>query len=91
MRHEGTLYTILQNHVSQPQWTPDAAPSLFARVLIPEPDVIPDWTQPDSTNPYKRGDRVRHRGAVWERLIDGHVWEPGAIGTETLWAEVNNA
>ena len=91
VRHEGTLYTILQNHVSQPQWTPDAAPSLFARVLIPEPDVIPDWTQPDSTNPYKRGDRVRHRGAVWESLIDGNVWEPGAIGTETLWAEVNNA
>ena len=88
VRDEGILYSVLQDHDSQAGWKPADAPSLFARVLIPDPDVIPDWVQPDSTNPYMRGDKVRHNSKVWESLIDNNVWEPGAIGTESLWREV---
>ena len=55
-------------------------PSLFARVLIPDPEVIPEWVQPDSTNPYAKGDKVRHSGSVWVSDIDGNVWEPGVYG-----------
>lgn len=84
LRHDGVLYTVLQAHTSQPQWTPQDAPSLFARVLIPDPEVIPEWVQPDSTNPYMAGDRVTHNGKTWESQVDNNVWEPGVYG----WAEI---
>ena len=80
VRHDGTLYKVLQDHTSQADWTPDAAPSLFAKVLIPDPDVIPEWEQPGSTNPYSKGDKVTHNGKTWVSNIDGNVWEPGVYG-----------
>ena len=88
VQYNGKLYTILQSHYSQPDWTPDVASSLFAEVLIPDPGEIPDWVQPGSTNAYKKGDKVKHNGKIWVSLIDNNVWEPGAPGTESLWQEV---
>ena len=85
VRYIGALYKILQDHTSQADWTPDAAPSLFAKVLIPDPEVIPEWEQPDSTNPYAKGDKVTHNGKTWVSDIDGNVWEPGVYG----WSEVS--
>ena len=90
IRYNSVLYRVLQDHTSQASWTPDAAPSLFARVLIPDPEVIPEWVQPDSTNPYMRGDKVTHNGKTWESDIDNNVWEPVAPGTEALWHEVTD-
>jgi len=84
VRHKGILYRVLQDHTSQETWTPDAAPSLFARVLIPDPEVIPEWVQPDSTNPYMTGDRVTYNGKIWESTIDNNVWAPSVYG----WIEV---
>lgn len=84
IRYGGTLYKVLQNHTSQAYWTPDTTPSLFAKVLIPDPEVIPEWEQPDSTNPYAKGDKVTHNGKTWVSDIDGNVWEPGVYG----WSEV---
>ena len=69
VRYQEVLYKALQNHTSQLQWTPVAAPSLWAKVLIPDPEVIPDWEQPGSTNPYMRGDKVRFEGHVYESAI----------------------
>ncbi len=89
VRDNGILYTVLQDHDTQPAWRPADAPSLFARVLIPDPEVIPDWIQPDSTNPYHQGDKVKHNGKTWQSLVDGNVWEPGAPGTESLWTELS--
>ena len=86
--YDGTLYKCLQAHTSQADWTPDTAPSLWAKVLITDPEVIAEWEQPDSTNPYSKGDRVTHNGKSWESLVDNNVWEPGATGTESLWKEV---
>ena len=84
VQFEGVLYKVLQNHISQDDWTPVAAPSLFARVLIPDPEVIPEWVQPDSTNPYMAGDKVTHNGKTWVSDVDNNVWEPGVYG----WTEV---
>lgn len=80
----GKLYKVLQAHTSQADWTPDVAVSLFAEVLIPDPTVIPEWVQPGSTNPYMKGDKVRHNDKVWVSTIDNNVWEPGVYG----WDEV---
>ena len=83
VQDDGILYTVLQAHTSQPDWKPTAAPSLFAKVLIPDPTVIPEWEQPESTNPYSKGDKVTHNGKTWVSDIDGNVWEPGVYG----WTE----
>lgn len=85
VQHGGTLWRCLQAHTSQEDWTPDAAPSLWAKVLIPDPDVIPEWEQPDSTNPYSAGDKVTHSGKTWVSDIDNNVWEPGVYG----WTEAS--
>ena len=82
--YDGVLYTVLQDHTSHMTWTPDVSPSLFAKVLIPDAQTIPEWIQPDSTNPYSAGDKVTHNGKTWISQIDGNVWEPGVYG----WNEV---
>lgn len=84
VRHGDLLYTVLQDHTAQADWTPDAAPSLFAKVLIPDSSVIPEWEQPDSTNPYKAGDKVMHNGSAWVSMVDNNVWEPGVYGWEVV-------
>lgn len=84
LEYNGTIYKVLQAHTSQETWTPDAAPSLFAKVLIPDSNVIPEWEQPDSTNPYSKGDKVTHSGKTWISTTDNNVWEPGVYG----WEEV---
>lgn len=81
VRYNGVLYKVLQVHTSQPDWTPEAAVSLFAKMLIPDPEVVPVWEQPDSTNPYMTGDRVYYPTAedlMYESLIDNNVWSPDA-------------
>ena len=88
VRYADVLYKCLTGHTAQESWAPDVSPSLWAKVLIPDPSVIPEWEQPSSTNPYAKGDRVTHNGKTWESLVDNNVWEPGAIGTESLWKEV---
>ena len=78
VRYNGVLYKVLQEHTSQSDWTPIGAPSLFAEVLIgdPEGDEVPEWAQPDSTNAYKQGDVVMHNSITWKSLVDDNVWEP---------------
>lgn len=84
VRYNDVLYKCLQDHTSQTEWIPDNAVSLWAEVLIPDPEVIPDWVQPDSTNPYMKGDKVRHVGKIWVSDIDYNVFEPSVAG----WSEV---
>lgn len=84
IQYDNVLYSCLQTHTSQDTWTPDTAPSLWAKVLVVAPDVISAWEQPDSTNPYMTGDKVTHNGSVWQSAIDNNVWEPGVYG----WEEV---
>lgn len=88
LTYDGILYRCLQEHDTQEAWIPPDSPSLWAKVLIPDPDAIPEWEQPDSTNGYATGDKVTHNGTTWESLVDGNVWEPGAEGTESLWKEL---
>lgn len=78
------VWKVLQDHTSQEGWEPGVAPSLFAEVLIPDPDVIPEWKQPDSTNPYMKGDKVTHNGTTWVCTIDNNVWEPGVYGWDPV-------
>lgn len=79
VRYDSVLYKCLQAHTSQDSWTPSDAVSLWTVVLIPDPEVIPVWVQPDSTNPYMTGDKVHYPdedGPVYESLIDNNIWSP---------------
>jgi hypothetical protein len=82
--YKGILYKVLQNHISQEAWTPDVAPSLFAKVLIPDENVIPEWEQPESTNPYMTGDKVIYNGKTYVSTIDNNVWAPDVHGWEVV-------
>lgn len=86
VRYDSILYKCLQAHTAQTTWTPTDAPSLWAKVLIPDPEVIPEWEQPDSTNPYMKGDKVTYKGKTYESLIDNNVWSPEAYSQG--WKEV---
>ena len=85
VQRSGKLWRCLQDHTSQDGWEPESAPSLWAKVLIPDETVVPEWEQPGSTNPYSAGDKVLHNGKTWVSDIDNNVWEPGVYG----WTEAN--
>ena len=88
--YNGELYKCLQAHTSQADWTPENAPSLWAKVLAGQEGTgVGEWEQPDSANPYMTGDQVTHNGKTWESLVDNNIWEPGAQGTESLWKVVD--
>ena len=82
VRFDGTLYKCVQAHAAQPDWTPTAAPSLWAKVLTSDTGEALPWEQPDSTNPYMKGDKVTHGGKTWVSAIDNNIWEPGVYGGE---------
>ena len=82
VRFGGTLYKCLQPHAAQADWTPTAAPSLWAKVLVSDTGEPLPWEQPESTNPYMKGDKVTHGGKTWVSTIDNNVWEPGVYGWE---------
>ena len=49
-----------------------------------------DWQQPIAglTDKYQHGSIVRHNGKLWQSAYPGqNVWEPWAVGTESLWTE----
>lgn len=82
-RFQGNLVKCLQAHTSQPDWAPNAAPSLWALVLPGQEGSgveVGIWQQPGSTNGYSIGDRVIHNGHQWESTANDNVWEPGAVG-----------
>lgn len=74
--YNSVLYKVLQDHTSQESWKPDVAPSLFAKVLTSTDNTPKAWVQPDSTNPYKKGDKVTYNGKTYESTIDNNVWSP---------------
>ena len=89
VKDEGKLYKVITAHTSQTDWKPKNTPSLYAEILHGQGGTdIGEWVQPESTNPYMKGDKVKHGGKVWVSTIDNNVWEPGATGTESLWTEV---
>lgn len=85
VRYDGVLYKCLTAHTAQSDWIPTNAPSLWAEVLAGQQGTeIGEWVQPDSTNPYMRGDKVTHNGKTYESEVDNNVWAPGVYG----WVEI---
>ena len=77
IQYKEELYKVLQEHTVQEQWTPDASPSLFAKVIVGIDEIL-EWVQPDSTNAYMNGDKVLYEGKTYVSIIDNNVWSPAA-------------
>lgn len=84
VRYGDVLYKCLTPHTAQPSWTPTDAPSLWAKVVTSDTGEPLPWEQPDSTNPYMKGDKVTHKEQTWVSTIDNNVWEPGVYGWEVV-------
>ena len=92
-QYENGLYEVIQDHTTQADWQPSVAASLW-RVYTPNEtlqgtEIIPDFVQPVSTNPYMTGDKVLFEGMVYESTIDNNVWSP--IEHPQGWQEVMTA
>lgn len=81
--YNGQLYRCLSPHSAQETWTPEDAHSLWTKVLT-SPTEILEWQQPDSTNPYNKGDRVYYNGELYESELDGNVWSPATFGWKKI-------
>lgn len=65
-------------------------PVEMTAALLLAGDALEDWVQPQPgvTPAYQEGEFTKHVGKVWVSLIPDNVWEPGAVGSETLWDDV---
>lgn len=70
------LYKVVQAHISQAQWTPDAVPSLYDAFGLDD-SGYPIWAQPSGAHDaYNVGDVVNYNGTLYQSVIDGNVWSP---------------
>ena len=84
IRYNNILYKVITEHIAQSDWTPDSATSLFAKVLIDPDGEVLEWEQPDSTNPYMKGDKVTFEGVTYVSTVDNNIWQPGVYGWEIV-------
>ena len=73
--HNSTLYTCLQAHTTQSDWTPPVVPALWKQHRAD----LAEWTQPTGAHDaYALGARVAFQGSTYESLIAANVWSPTA-------------
>lgn len=81
------LYRVVQSHVAQANWTPDAAPSLFVAIGLDQ-NGYPIWSQPvGAHDAYNTGDIVDYNGTLYRSLIDGNIYSP--VTYPAGWAVYN--
>lgn len=82
-QYNGLLYRCVQDHTSQPTWTPDTASSLWTRASD-HGEEWPEWIQPTGGHDaYAKDAKCTHNGKHWTSDVDNNVWEPGVYG----WSE----
>ena len=86
VQYKDKLYKVLQNHISQSDWTPDTASSLF--VEISDPNIeYPEFVQPTGAHDaYSKGSKITFEGKHYISLIDANVYSPTAYPAG--WQEV---
>lgn len=81
-QYKGLLYKCIQSHISQSDWTPDIAVSLWVRTSTEE---WPEWKQPQGAHDaYNKGDKCSYKGKHYICTADGNIYPPDVFG----WEEV---
>lgn len=74
-QYNGSIYKVLQNHTSQPNWLPTNAPSLYVDIM--NKVVIAEFKQPTgSHDSYQAGDKILFNGSVYFSIINNNTWSP---------------
>lgn len=77
MYHE-KFYKVLQDHISQSDWTPDAASSLYVEIADPAEEWS-EFKQPTGAHDaYAKDDKITFEGKHYISLIDANVYSPTA-------------
>ena len=72
------LYKVVQDHVSQADWTPDATASIYTAIGLDD-SGYPVWSQPTGAHDaYNKGDIVNYNGTLYQSMIDGNSYSPDA-------------
>lgn len=75
--YEGSIYSVIQPHVSQTGWKPNTEKALY-KSYAPQ-GTTPDFIQPTGAHDtYKIGDKVKFNGQIYESLINNNSWSPSA-------------
>lgn len=70
------LYRVVQNHISQADWTPDTATSLYDAIGLNK-EGYPIWSKPTGAHDaYNNGDIVDYEGTLYKSLINGNIYSP---------------
>ena len=81
------LYRVVQDHISQADWPPDATPALYAPMGLAEDGTVL-WSRPSGVHDaYGIGDVVEYRGVRYRSTVEGNVWPPDRFPAG--WEEVD--
>lgn len=92
VKYKDELWEVIQAHKSQGDWLPNSTASLYKSVTAPKTadgaEIVPDFKQPTGGHDaYKKGDKVKFEGKVYESLIDNNAYSPSTYPQG--WKEVN--
>lgn len=87
IKYDEKLYKCIQDHTSRSDRNPGIAVSLWAEILTGTGEEILEWKQPESTNPYMKGDKVLHDEKTWVSDVNDNIWEPGVFGWTVIEEE----
>ena len=78
LMYNDKFYKVLQDHISQSDWTPDTASSLYVEIADPS-NEYPEFKQPTGAHDaYAKGSKVTFEGKHYISLIDANVYSPTA-------------
>ena len=76
LMYNDKFYKVLQDHISQSDWTPDTASSLYVEIADPS-NEYPEFKQPTGAHDaYAKGDKITFEGKKYVSLIDANTWSP---------------
>lgn len=90
-KYEGKVYEVTKAHTATPESSVKDNTDLYKMkydlVAVPGIRLIPNFVQPTRAHDaYKKGDRVKFAGGVYESLVDRNVQSPEV--NPSVWKEV---
>lgn len=87
--YNGTLYKSINTHTSSTTTSPTDSPQNWTKVLPSSTGgIVSEW---ESGHIYNKGDRVMKYGSVYESAIDSNTYEPGVVGSDSVWIQITQS